>query len=130
MSQDDEMDDEFVIEGDPRTEVYISTQGNICINQISDSDDTDDTVYFSADDAEKVVEFMRECIAMRRQGFIPEDNGEDEDEAEGDDEDEECDECVDEELDDEDFEEDEEGDEDEDDEDDEDDGDDDEPNGR
>ena len=84
MSTDDETDNEYVIEGDPRTEVYISTQGNICVSQTSGADDVGEIVYFSADDAEKVIGFMRECVTRRRAGFIPEDDGDDEEDEEAD----------------------------------------------
>ena len=87
MSVEDEQEEEFVIEGEPRTEVYISTQGNICINQISDDDESDETVYFSIEEAGCVIGYLQKCIALRREGFIPvDDEDDDEDDGDGDDE--------------------------------------------
>ena len=85
MSVEDEQEEEFVIEGEPRTEVYISTQGNICINQISDDDESDETVYFSIDEAECVIGYLQKCIALRREGFIPVDDEDDDEDNDDDD---------------------------------------------
>ena len=77
MPEEDEVEDVFSIEGDPGTEFYISTQGNICINQISEEDDSDETIYFTLEEAELAVKYLEKCIALRRSGYIPPDDGED-----------------------------------------------------